>query len=88
MKRDRIWWESLTKEERSELVYLEKSIKRYGIWGSAYLPEGYNDCQACGIPTSGNLCGHCLTRLIKLIDKANKFREASRGNNGIDVVGK
>lgn len=87
MKRDKLWWESLSKEERSELVYLEHSKNRYGIWGSAYLPEGYNDCQACGTPISGDLCNRCLHRLIKLIDKANKFREASRGSNGIDVVG-
>lgn len=87
MKRDKLWWNGLTKEERSELVYLEHLKYIYGTHESTYLPEEYNNCPACGISINRTLCDRCLNRLIKLIDKANKLREASRGNNGIDVVG-
>lgn len=74
MKRSKQWWKGLTKEERSELVYLERAGSKYGGGGSAYLPEGYSDCQACGTPTTGSLCDFCLHRLIKLTDKADNKR--------------
>ena len=70
MRRTREWWARLTKEERSELVYLEGS-DRYSH-RSAYIPDDCYECGSCSTPSLGSLCPMCLNRLIFLIDKANQ----------------
>jgi len=71
MGRAKEWWGRLTKDERSELVYLERASNQTGS-GSAYLPDDCSECMGCGNPTPGSgLCTGCLDRLIGLIEKAD-----------------
>ena len=71
MRRDREWWNNLTREERSELVYIERNINRGGR--SAYLPDDCSECGICGSPTLGwGPCMNCLNEYDKLLKKANK----------------
>jgi hypothetical protein len=70
MKRTKQWWASLTKEERSELVYLEHADKHSSY--SSHYPDDCVECGACGNPSLGSgLCTVCLLRLIELLDRAN-----------------
>lgn len=70
MKRTKEWWAQLTKEERAELVNLERAYKYSGR--SAYLPDDCSECGYCSTPSLlGGLCWDCLNRLIDLIDKAD-----------------
>ncbi len=70
MKRDKTWWARLTGEERSELVYLERSDKLGGH--SGYLPDDCAECGACSMPHMGSgLCPLCHKQLNALIAKAN-----------------
>jgi len=69
MKRDKAWWGRLTSEERSDLVYLERSEYRSG--SSWNLPDDCSECGACGTPhLSHGLCPRCSDRLRALIVKA------------------
>ena len=70
-RRTREWWARLTKEERSELVWLERATGNcYG--GGGYLPDDCSECGACGSPMLGSgLCPHCGNRLDALLKKAN-----------------
>ena len=75
MRRTISWWNKLTAAERSELVALERAGARASTRmsaGSAYLPDGYSDCEFCSTPTSVGLCVACLDRLIALVDKADR----------------
>lgn len=71
MRRTKQWWATLAKAERAELVGLEREQNH--IYDSAYLPEGYSECGYCSNPTSsGGLCTYCNSRLIELIEKADR----------------
>ncbi len=73
MKRTKEWWARLTKEERVQLVYLERSIRFSTPAGrSSDLPEDCGECGACGNPhCDGGLCRSCNRALDRLINKAN-----------------
>ena len=69
MKRTKQWWASLTKEERSELHYLECTNSSYH---SSCIPDDCVECGRCSTPHSGfGLCPMCTERLDRLIEKAN-----------------
>ncbi len=71
MRRTEAWWARLSKDERSELYWLEQGARSYGR-ESAYLPEGYSDCGFCSTPCAGGgLCLRCNAKLDKLITKAD-----------------
>jgi hypothetical protein len=62
MKRTKEWWARLSKQERSELVYLERAKSH----------RSSNECPNCGTPYFGyGLCLICHTRLFNLIQKAS-----------------
>ena len=64
MKRTKEWWNCLTKEERSRLVFLERTH------GSMLLGV---KCAACGALHAGaGLCTSCLQEMADLRDKADK----------------
>lgn len=68
MKRTKEWWARLTKEERSHLVYLERSAN---CW-SAYLPDDCCECSGCGTPMVGEgLCEACYEAWKYYVDKAD-----------------
>lgn len=70
MKRTKEWWANLTKEERSELVYLERGANQSHY--SSYYPDDCVECGGCGSPSLGSgLCSLCLARLNDLLRKAN-----------------
>ena len=74
MKRTKEWWSRLTKDERSELYWLERS--QYSGGGSAYIPDDCTECGRCGTPHLGyGLCRLCLKRLIELVEKAGKMED-------------
>ena len=69
--RTRKWWSSLTKEERSELIYLERGGRK--SMRSAYFPDDCSECPSCGTPYSGvGLCLSCDDRRDVLIRKATR----------------
>jgi len=72
MRRTEAWWAALTRDERCELVQMDRAAKEYG--GSNWnLPEGYSSCSWCSTPTSGGgLCPLCSNRHEELIDKADR----------------
>jgi len=71
MRRTRVWWARLTKEERSTLVFLERARQWCG-GSSAYLPDDVRECPACGQPQMrSGLCNYCYSRLETLIAKGN-----------------
>jgi len=71
MKRTKEWWAALTKDERSELYWLERSQESGG--GSAYIPDDCKECGRCGTPHLGyGLCQMCHNRLIELTEKAER----------------
>ena len=73
MRRTKEWWAVLTKGERSELYWLERS--QYSGGGSAYIPDDCSECGMCGTPHLGySLCPLCRKRLIDLLDKANTLK--------------
>jgi len=64
MKRTKEWWNNLTKEERSRLVYLERARS------DTILDV---KCNACGqFYVGAGLCPFCYKELKNLINKANK----------------
>jgi len=70
MKRTKEWWSRLTKEERSELWWLEKGDRYSGR--SAYIADDCSECGHCGTPHLGSgLCPLCDKRLEKLLHKAD-----------------
>lgn len=73
MSRTKEWWGRLTKEERSELYWLERNQDSGGCYGGGgYLPDDCSECGHCGNPHLGGcgLCLQCLDRLIALHKKA------------------
>jgi hypothetical protein len=71
MKRNKKWWAALTKDERAELIWLEKSTHSTS---SAYLPDDCSTCNGCGNPQLGSgLCQNCANRLDELINKAEEM---------------
>jgi hypothetical protein len=69
MKRTKEWWSNLTKDERSELVYLERG-RSYSVSEIPINSDG--QCGACCAPMVGHgLCNSCGWKLDKLIGKAN-----------------
>jgi len=73
MRRTREWWARLTKEERAELVWMERSD---GGGYSDNLPEGYGMCTVCSTPTGGGgMCQDCYARWRELVDKGEGERD-------------
>jgi len=67
MRRTREFWARLTREERSELWWLERG-SGHGGGHSAYLPDDCTECPSCSSPTVGwGLCQGCGGRLDTLI---------------------
>jgi len=80
MKRTKEWWARLTKQERSELVMLERAQG----WSerSAYIPDDCSECGYCSTPSlSSGLCPLCYDRLEYLIRKASGLYLC--GRNGL-----
>lgn len=78
MRRTKQWWSSLTKDERSELVGLERSERYSGR--SAYIPDDCSECGSCGTPHLGHgLCPLCTIRLYELTQKANNSIKTKNG---------
>ena len=72
MKRTKEWWAALTKEERSELIWLERKNYSGSYGDGGYLPDDCSECCSCGQPQLGSgLCPVCSNRLTYLIEKAN-----------------
>ena len=70
MRRTKEWWAKLTKEERSQLVFLEKANNKMG-GSSAYLPDDCRECPSCSAPSlSSGLCPVCASALDFLLSKA------------------
>lgn len=70
MKRTKQWWARLTQQERSELVFLERSTSYH----SAYILDDCSECGNCGTSCLGlgyGLCPLCNQRLQRLLIKAN-----------------
>jgi len=79
MKRTKEWWAALTKEERAELVWLEKSPHSTRSW---YLPDDCSECSGCENPQMGSgLCQDCSDRLDELINKADEAIDNATRNN-------
>jgi len=74
MKRTKQWWAALTKEERSELHWLERHNSIWAVrGGSGNLPDDCSECPNCSTPHTGiGLCPVCNLRLDVLINKANQ----------------
>ena len=72
MRRTKEWWARLTKEERSEIVYIERQqYKSYR--GGGYLPDDCGECSVCGEVMFGTgLCTYCGHRYEELLSKADK----------------
>jgi len=74
MLRTKAWWARLTKEERSELVRLERGDRWY-FGRSVVLPDGCSECGNCSaLHVSGGLCHICRFRLRELLAKAKGER--------------
>jgi len=72
MKRTKDWWARLTKEERSELWWLEYGDKHSSR--SSYYPDDCVECGSCGCPSLGyGLCNSCSAKLDELLNKANGY---------------
>jgi len=65
MKRTKEWWNNLTKEERSRLVYLERA------YSNSIFPDC--ECKSCGeLYVGAGLCQSCYKEMKQLINKGNK----------------
>ena len=63
-------WARLSKNERSELVRLERGGQGSGYSAGGMLPDDCSECDACGEPTLGSgLCSYCFLRWRELNDK-------------------
>lgn len=72
MKRTQIWWNRLTPDERSRLVWLERSANKLTTLGG-YLPDDCGECPSCSEPVlGGGLCRFCSNELDQLLAKADK----------------
>jgi len=77
MKRTKEWWNRLTPNERSRLVYLERSEKYSSGYGQGFnIPDDCCMCGACGTPhSSSGLCPRCNNELLILLKKADGEEE-------------
>jgi len=66
MKRTKEWWNNLTKEERSRLVYLERAYSE----SISYLGCRCKSCDKLHV--GAGLCKSCYKEMKNLINKANK----------------
>ena len=74
MKRTKVWWSALTSNERSHLVYIERSNSG---GRSPYLPDDCSECDACGSPMFRiGLCPSCYKAWKGYVDKADQFIKA------------
>ena len=72
MKRTKKWWKKLNKQERSYIVFFDKSNKSCGNYGGGYLPDDCSECNVCGRPILGSgTCQFCYKEYEKIIEKAN-----------------
>lgn len=77
MKRTRQWWAALTKDERSELWWLEDGERHSGR--SSYYPDDCGECGNCGCPSlGGGLCSLCHACLSELLNKADNAVKESK----------
>ena len=68
-KRTKEWWGRLTKEERSDLVKLERANHQPVV---EYFGDGSAQCPGCGnLTIPGCFCAHCVQKYGYLIAKAN-----------------
>jgi hypothetical protein len=73
MRRTKEWYSALTKQERSELYWLERS-QYTGGGRCAYIPDDCSECGHCGTPHLGSgLCPLCSNRLGHLRNKADNY---------------
>jgi hypothetical protein len=71
VKRTKEWWARLDKDERCQLVMLERDANHYGGLGG-YLPDDCGECPHCSYPAlGGGLCRDCRNELFVLLAKAN-----------------
>ena len=68
MRRDKKWWARYTSDERSWIVWFELAQNRYGGYGGM-LPDDTTECQCCGNPSRGNICGDCMDRFDVLMQR-------------------
>lgn len=74
MRRDKKWWNRLSSQERSELVWLERDANRGGR--SSMIPDDCFECGSCSTPHAGyGLCPLCSRRLGLLIAKAERKKQ-------------
>ena len=80
MRRSKEWWSALSKEERTRLVYLERSYKLSGeLGGGGHLPDDCCECGSCSAPHLGDgLCLPCLQEACRIIDKADAACSSKR----------
>jgi len=85
MKRDAVWWARLTKDERSQLIVLERAEHRGG--SSVWLPDDCSECGSCGNPTLGiGLCSNCSGVYYKLLSKANGLQVEAAKRRPIKIL--
>jgi len=71
MRRTKKWWASLSRDERKQLVHLEKAFKE-GCSADGRLPEGSSACPGCGEPQLvAGPCADCSTEHARLLLKAD-----------------
>ncbi len=71
MGRTKAWWAMLTKQERSLIVYYERSAASAGCQ-SSMLPDDCHECPTCSTPhTSDGLCPNCMRHYEMLLHKAD-----------------
>lgn len=77
MKRTKSWWAKLTKQERSELVCLERDAAKGGV-GCVYIADDCCECRNCSTPFrgSGGLCPLCERWIEDLVKKADRKETA------------
>jgi len=72
MRRTRTWWARLTPDERSWLVYFERS-KHFSAGCSPYLPDDCGECGMCSSPSvGGGPCRYCLAECLRIVRKADE----------------
>lgn len=79
MRRTREWWAALNRQERVELVALERNDKRGSR--SVYIPDDCAICGHCGTAcrdcVGTGLCLTCEDRLYEIIAKADRAMEVA-----------
>ena len=74
MNRTKEWWDTLTVEQRSRLVFLERCARLLNTYGGGgLLPDDCCECMACSTPHPGSgLCPYCVRERYEIIEIADK----------------